>query len=67
VEVDTRGPMVELKLQVEAIPGAGDPSALAVRVQSQFRAAFNLRVPVEVCDPGTLPRGEMKSRRWKRE
>ncbi len=70
IEVDARGPMVELHLRVEpAAAGAQrasdhDDAELAVRVQSQFRAAFNLRVPVTVCPPGALPRGEMKSRRW---
>ena len=43
-----------------------DLTELAGRVQSTFRAAFNLRVPVIVCPPGTLPRGEMKSLRWVR-
>ncbi|MGA2253647.1 MAG: AMP-binding protein [Thermoguttaceae bacterium] len=64
VEVDTRGPMVELRLHVEPSAATSDQIELAIRVQSQFRAAFNLRVPVTVRTPGTLPRGEMKSRRW---
>ncbi len=63
VEVDARGPMVELHVRVEP-SGAGTPDRdeveLAARVQSQFRAAFNLRVPVTVCPPGVLPKGEMK-------
>ena len=63
IEVDARGPMVELHLRVEPST-ASDEGELAARVQSQFRAAFNLRVPVTVCPPGTLPRGEMKAKRW---
>jgi len=66
VEVDARGPLVELHLRVEAAAATSDAGQLAARVQSQFRAAFNLRVPVTVCSPGALPRGEMKSRRWVR-
>ena len=66
VEVDARGPLVELHLRVESAAAAGDADGLAARVQSQFRAAFNLRVPVTVCPPGVLPRGEMKARRWVR-
>ena len=66
VEVDARGPLVELHLRVEAAADTSDEGQLAARVQSQFRAAFNLRVPVTVCPPGALPRGEMKSRRWVR-
>jgi len=64
VEVDARGPMVELHLRVEPSKAASSEGELAARVQSQFRAAFNLRVPVTVCPPGALPRGEMKSTRW---
>ena len=66
VAVDTQGPMVEIHLRVEPSAAAGDEAELAARVQSQFRAAFNLRVPVTVCPPGALPRGEMKSKRWVR-
>ena len=66
VEVDAGGPMIELHLQVEPVAPLADEAELAARVQSQFRAAFNLRVPVTVCPPGVLPRGEMKSRRWVR-
>jgi phenylacetate-CoA ligase len=64
VEVDNRGPMVELYIRVEPAAAVGDEVDLAGSVQSQFRAAFNLRVPVAVCLPGTISRGEMKSRRW---
>jgi phenylacetate-CoA ligase len=64
VEVDGRGAMTELQLRVEPTATINDTSELAGRVQSQFRAAFNLRVPVVVCPPGSLPRGEMKSQRW---
>jgi phenylacetate-CoA ligase len=67
VEVDTRGPMVELHVHVEPVAAASDEAEFAGRVQSQFRAAFNLRVPVSVCPIGTLPRGEMKSQRWIRK
>jgi phenylacetate-CoA ligase len=66
VEVDSRGSMTELNLRIEPAAVAGDDADLAGRVQSVFRAAFNLRVPVIVCPPGTLPRGEMKSQRWVR-
>jgi phenylacetate-CoA ligase len=66
VEVDAGGPMVELHLRVEPSATAGGAAELAGHVQSLFRAAFNLRVPVTVCPPGALPRGEGKSKRWVR-
>ena len=64
IEVDSGGAMAELNLRIEPAAVTIDESELAARVQSKFRAAFNLRVPVVVCPPGTLPRGEMKSQRW---
>jgi phenylacetate-CoA ligase len=67
VEVDTTGAMTELHLRVEPAATETIANELAGRVQSQFRAAFNLRVPVTVCPPGVLPRGEMKSQRWVRK
>ena len=67
VEVGARGPMVELHLRVEPSAATAGEGQLAARVQSQFRAAFNLRVLVTVCPPGALPRGEMKSQRWIRK
>ncbi len=64
VEIDRRGPMAEVHLRVEPASAIDDTADLAARVQSQFRAAFNLRVPVTVCPPGGLVRGEMKAKRW---
>jgi phenylacetate-CoA ligase len=64
IEIDGHGPMVELHLRVEPATTVADAAEFAARVQSQFRAAFNLRVPVTVCSPNTLPRGEMKAKRW---
>jgi phenylacetate-CoA ligase len=66
VEIDTRASLIELHVRIEPTPAAVDGAELAARVQSRLRAAFNLRVPVTVCAPGTLPRPEMKSRRWVR-
>jgi phenylacetate-CoA ligase len=67
VEVDTQGSMAELHLLVEPAAAGGNESELAGHIQSQFRAAFNLRVPVTICPPGALPRSEMKSQRWVRK
>ena len=49
VEIDCRGPMVELVLRVEPGNALADTKEFTARIQSHFRAAFNLRVPVTVC------------------
>lgn len=59
VEVQNRRTLPELSIQVET----SDPS-LTHRVESALTNAFALRIPVTVVRPGSLPRFEMKARRW---
>ncbi|MGF1484827.1 MAG: phenylacetate--CoA ligase family protein [Opitutales bacterium] len=58
------GTMAELALRVE--PREANPAArnLAEQVQAALRDAFALRIQVDVVEPGSLPRFEMKARRW---
>ena len=55
--VTKEGTMDEIALQVEC------PPALIPQLQEELRVAFNLRVPIEAVDLGTLPRFELKARR----
>lgn len=59
VEVDTREAMPELRLQIEAASADA-----ARRLEEALRAAFALRIPVETVPENTLPRFEMKAKRW---
>lgn len=61
---DERG-MVELSLTIEPMPDA-DGQALAEALGDALRAALALRIPVSSVSAGTLPRFEMKSKRWVR-
>jgi phenylacetate-CoA ligase len=62
-EVELRGPMTDLRVDVE--PGAGaDASALAERVSEAIRDRMNFRPTVILVECGALPRYEMKARRW---
>jgi phenylacetate-CoA ligase len=67
VEVFTRRAMTELRIELEPAPGCADPVALAHAVEAALRTAFNLRIPVLLAPPGTLPRFELKARRWVRQ
>jgi phenylacetate-CoA ligase len=51
-----------LSLQIEATPG--DHQALVGRLARELRDALALNVPIDVVAPGTLPRFEMKARRF---
>ncbi len=67
VEVDRSRALVELSLRIEPLKdgAAEEGEALAARVQHALHGAFNLRVPVALAPAGSLPRSEMKARRWK--
>jgi phenylacetate-CoA ligase len=64
VRVDSRRAMAELCLEVEAAPDAPALATLQARLQQSFQTVLNLRVPVALVPPGSLPRFEMKARRW---
>ena len=65
VHVDNSASLVELLLRIEPRSECGDPEALLQRVQGAFQSALSLRVPVSLADAGSLPRYEMKAKRWK--
>jgi phenylacetate-CoA ligase len=56
--------LVHLTLKVEPAAGCNDPAALARRLEKALQDAFSLHVPVTTVPVGTLPRSEMKARRW---
>jgi phenylacetate-CoA ligase len=64
VQLDCREAMAELSLEVEAIAEAAGVASLQRRLEQSFQTALNLRVPVRLLPPGSLPRFEMKSMRW---
>ncbi len=66
VQLDCRQAMTELSLEVEPNENGGEPTALKNRLEHSFQSALNLRVPVRLLPPGSLPRFEMKAQRWAR-
>ena len=52
--------MVELKLEIESLSG----TSLAKQLQEALWDQFQLRIPVEIVEPGTLPEQEFKAQRW---
>ena len=65
VMVGVRRSLTELTLEVEPRDDADGP-ALRGLLEERFRESLSLRVPVRLAAPGTLPRFEMKARRWVR-
>lgn len=64
VEIRTEGVLSELSIQVEPFPGRSDSVNLEHRLESALNSALGLRVSVTKVSPGTLPRFEMKAKRW---
>jgi len=67
VEVDRSRALTELSLRIEPLKdcATAEAEALADRVQQALHGALNLRVPVTLAPAGSLPRFEMKAKRWK--
>ncbi|MDB6111597.1 MAG: phenylacetate--CoA ligase family protein [Pedosphaera sp.] len=59
--------LIEMSIQIEPRPECTDTAALVERLENSFQANLSLRVPVTLVPFGTLPRFEMKARRWVRE
>jgi phenylacetate-CoA ligase len=66
VMVSNAGAMVELSVRVEKAPDGADGPDLAARIENAFQTLLHLRVPVQTVAEGSLPRFEMKGRRWNR-
>jgi phenylacetate-CoA ligase len=63
VTVDETKALAELAVRIEPVP-KGDADQLVRDLQSKFEAAWSLRVPVTAVPPGSLPRYELKAKRW---
>ena len=61
--VTTAGSLREMSLQVELMTGV-DGGAVVGRLRDALRESLGLTVPLSVVETGTLPRFEMKARRF---
>jgi phenylacetate-CoA ligase len=66
VEIDQSKIMTEVCVRVEPTPDT-DPQTLVATVDRDIRDQLLFRVAVVAVPPGSLPRSEMKSRRWIRK
>ena len=62
--VSREGSMRSLRLEIEVARELDDSSAVASKVAYHLREALGLSVNVDVVEPGTLPRFEMKANRF---
>jgi phenylacetate-CoA ligase len=64
VHIQNQRTLPELSIQVEVAPAHAHDATLTHRLEAALTNAFALRIPVALVPPGTLPRFEMKARRW---
>ncbi len=62
--VSRSGAMRSLSVEIEVAGPETDHPATSTQLSHELREAFGLNVPVHVVDSGTLPRYEMKARRF---
>jgi phenylacetate-CoA ligase len=62
--VSWTGSLRSLSIDIEAAPETPDAQGLARNVSHELRVALGLNVPVRLVNEGTLPRFEMKARRF---
>ena len=62
--VDTDSAMPDLRIEIEPLADHEGDASVAGELQQRFRDKLNLRIPVQTVPPETLPRFEMKARRW---
>jgi phenylacetate-CoA ligase len=63
-EISKKGELAELSLQIEPSPECTDAGELVLKLEASFETALALRVSVAAVSQGTLPRFEMKAKRW---
>ncbi|MCB9767678.1 MAG: AMP-binding protein [Candidatus Omnitrophica bacterium] len=65
-EISEERGLLVMKIKVEPTPDCEDIEHLVGGLQKEFHHTFSLRIPIDVVEPGSLPRFEMKHKRWVR-
>ena len=64
VQVSARSALTELSIEVEVGEDAPEPAKVVSRLEKSLNQTLALRVPVRLVPKGSLPRFELKSKRW---
>ena len=64
VTIRQAGGLTEMSLEIEPTGTCPDHKTLVDSITQAFQLSMALRVPVTVVEPNTLPRFEMKAKRW---
>jgi phenylacetate-CoA ligase len=64
VKIGHKGAMPEMHVIIEPMASVRDVTSLVVAVEKALQTAFSLRIPVASAPTNSLPRAELKARRW---
>jgi len=64
VRLTLKGALTELHVVIEPAHSEKHPAELVAAVEKALQTAFSLRIPVTAAPPNSLPRAELKARRW---
>ena len=67
VRIRREGALIELAIHAEPSATAASTEVFTASVEQALHTALNLRIPVTAVASGSLPRFEMKARRWIKE
>jgi phenylacetate-CoA ligase len=67
VRIRTVSAMPEMSIDIEPVLDHPDPAGLGRQIGAALSRTFALRIPVSCVPTGSLPRFDMKARRWLRE
>lgn len=67
VRLTRNGPMTEMRLVIEPTTDCPNADNLSTQLGHAFENTLSLRVPVEIVPANSLPRFEMKAKRWVRD
>lgn len=64
VQIGRKGAMTEMHIVIEPAASTRNVAALVGNIEKALQTAFSLRIPVTSAPPNSLPRAELKARRW---
>lgn len=64
VRVSKKGALTQMHIIIEPRSEVRDAAALVVRLEKDLQTALALRIPVTAVPAGSLPRAELKAKRW---
>ena len=67
VHITKRGALSELHIVVEPARDAKNIAALVASIEKSLQTSFSLRIPVTTAAQNSLPRAELKAKRWIRK